>query len=151
MSHTFRTLVELNGKTATGLRVPAEVVEALGQGRRPKVRVTIGPHTYRSTVAVYSDEFMLPLSAANREAAGVAAGETVEVTLEADLAERTVEVPGELAAALASRAGARAAFDKLSFTAQRERVEAVTSAKRAETRERRIAKIVAELAGDGIA
>ncbi|WP_409182069.1 YdeI/OmpD-associated family protein [Amycolatopsis sp. VS8301801F10] len=150
MSHTFRTLVELNGKTATGFRVPAEVVEALDQGRRPKVRVTIGPHTYRSTVAVYSGEFMLPLSAANREAAGVAAGETVEVTLEADLAERTVEMPDDLAAALAERSGARAAFDKLSFTAQRERAEAVTSAKRAETRRRRIAKIVAELAGDGL-
>ncbi|ATY10777.1 hypothetical protein CU254_10070 [Amycolatopsis sp. AA4] len=151
MSHTFRTLVELNGKTATGLRVPAEVVEALDQGRRPKVRVMIGPHTYRSTVSVYSGEFMLPLSAANREAAGVAAGETVEVTLEADLAERTVELPDDLASALARRTGARAAFDKLSFTAQRERAEAVTSAKRAETRERRIAKIVAELAGDGLA
>ncbi|WP_409465915.1 YdeI/OmpD-associated family protein [Amycolatopsis sp. GA6-003] len=150
MSHTFRTLVELNGKTATGFRVPAEVVEALDQGRRPKVRVTIGPHTYRSTVAVYSGEFMLPLSAANRAAAGVAAGETVEVTLEADLAERTVEMPDDLAAALAERPGARAAFDKLSFTAQRERAEAVTSAKRAETRRRRIAKIVAELAGDGL-
>ncbi|UKD55589.1 YdeI/OmpD-associated family protein [Amycolatopsis sp. FU40] len=150
MSHTFSTLVELNGKTATGFRVPAEVVEALGQGRRPKVRVTIGPYTYRSTVAVYSGEFMLPLSAANREAAGVAAGETVEVTLEADLAERTVEMPDDLASALAERTGARAAFDKLSFTAQRERTEAVTSAKRAETRERRIAKIVAELAGDGL-
>lgn len=147
MSHTFRALVELNGKTATGIRVPAEVVEAFGQGRRPKVRVTIGPHTYRSTVAVYSGEFMLPLSAANREAAGVAAGETVEVTLEADLAERTVQLPDDLASALAERTGARAAFEKLSFTAQRERAEAVASAKRAETRERRIAKIVAELSG----
>ncbi|WP_337824363.1 YdeI/OmpD-associated family protein [Amycolatopsis sp. A1MSW2902] len=55
-----------------------------------------------------------------------------------------------MASALAARPGARAAFDKLSFTAQRERTEAVTSAKRAETRERRIAKIVAELAGDGL-
>ncbi|WP_020657848.1 YdeI/OmpD-associated family protein [Amycolatopsis benzoatilytica] len=146
MAHTFTAVVELNGKTATGLRVPAEVVEALGQGRKPKVRVTIGAHTYRSTVAVYGGEFMLPLSAANREAAGVSAGETVAVTLEADLAERTVEVPAELAAAM-EQAGVRAVFDRLSFTAQRERAEAVTSAKRTETRERRIAKIVAELAG----
>jgi len=146
MAHTFPALVELNGKTATGFRVPEAVVSALGQGRKPKVRVTIGPHTYRSTVAVYGGEFMLPLSAANREAAGVAAGETVEVTLEADLAERTVEVPPELATALAE-AGVRAAFEGLSFTAQRERAEAVASAKREETRERRIAKIVAELGG----
>ncbi|WP_439658638.1 DUF1905 domain-containing protein [Lentzea sp. HUAS TT2] len=56
--HSFTTLVELNGKTATG------------QGRKPRVLVTIGPRTYRSTVAVYDGDFMLPLSAANREAAG---------------------------------------------------------------------------------
>ncbi|MGH3683138.1 MAG: DUF1905 domain-containing protein, partial [Natronosporangium sp.] len=49
----FRTVIELGGKTATGFRVPSEVVEALGAGKKPKVRVTIGSHTYRSTVAVY--------------------------------------------------------------------------------------------------
>ncbi|WP_033293340.1 YdeI/OmpD-associated family protein [Amycolatopsis jejuensis] len=145
MSHTFTTLIELNGKTATGFRVPADVVDALGQGKKPKVRVTIGPHVYRTTVAVYGGEFMLPLSAVNREAAGVNAGETVEVTLEADLEERTVEIPAELASALDQHPGAREAFAKLSYTAQRERADAVTSAKRPETRERRIAKIAAEL------
>ncbi|GGM86563.1 hypothetical protein GCM10011609_23850 [Lentzea pudingi] len=144
--HTFTTPVELNGKTATGLRVPADVVEALGQGRKPKVLVTIGAHTYRSTVAVYGGDFMLPLSAANREAAGVAAGDTVEVALEPDLAERTVEVPEDLAAALDANPAARAAFTALSYSNQRQRTEAVAAAKQAETRARRIAKIVADLA-----
>ncbi|MEU3645774.1 YdeI/OmpD-associated family protein [Lentzea sp. NPDC034063] len=143
--HTFTTLVELNGKTATGLRVPADVVEALGQGKKPRVAVTIGVHTYRSTVAVYGGDFMLPLSAANREAAGVAAGDTVEVTLEPDLAERTVEVPGDLAAALDRDPAVRAAFTALSYSNQRQRAEAVAAAKQPETRARRIEKIIAEL------
>ncbi|MEV6899150.1 YdeI/OmpD-associated family protein [Amycolatopsis sp. NPDC051372] len=147
MSATFVTLIELGEKTATGFAVPAEVVTALGSGKRPKVLVTLGAHTYRSTIVVYGGTFMLPLSAVNREAAGVAAGDEVEVTVELDTAERTVEVPDDLAAALGAHPGARAAFDRLSYTAQRERAEAVASAKRPETRERRLAKIVAELAG----
>ncbi|MET1231561.1 MAG: DUF1905 domain-containing protein, partial [Candidatus Limnocylindrales bacterium] len=63
----FRTTIQLEGKTATGFRVPVEIVEALGTGKRPPVRVTIGPHVYRSTVAAYGDVYMLPLSAENRE------------------------------------------------------------------------------------
>ncbi|MFI6094880.1 YdeI/OmpD-associated family protein [Lentzea sp. NPDC051213] len=143
--HTFTTLIELNGKTATGFRVPKDVVEALGQGKKPKVRVTIGAHTYRSTVAVYGGDFMLPLSAANREAAGVGAGDTIEVTLESDLAERTVELPDDLAAALDRHPAARAAFTALSYSNQRQRAEAVAAAKQPETRARRIEKIIAEL------
>ncbi len=145
MAERFSAEIELGGKTATGFRVPAEVVDALGSGRRPRVVITIGPHTYRSTVAVMGGAYLLPLSAENRTAAGVAAGDIVEVTLELDTAERTVEVPVELATALAAAPGARAAFDALSYTARRERALAVESAKQAETRERRIAKIVAEL------
>lgn len=45
----FRATVELNGKTATGIEVPEEVVTALGSGARPPVAVTIGGHTYRTT------------------------------------------------------------------------------------------------------
>ena len=96
----FRSVVQLEGKTATGFRVPPEVVAALGTGKRPPVRVTIGGHTYRSTVAAYGDVFMLPLSAENRMAAGVAAGDEIEVELELDTAPREVTVPADLAAAL---------------------------------------------------
>ncbi|WP_245670756.1 DUF1905 domain-containing protein [Nocardia flavorosea] len=102
---TFDTVIELAGKTATGFRVPAPVVEELGSGKKPKVAVRIGGHTYRSTVAVYGGEYMLPLSAENRNAAGVSAGETVTVDVELDTSERTVTVPGDLAAALAGGLG----------------------------------------------
>ena len=97
----FRTTVELGGRTATGLRVPAEIVEALGSGKKPAVRVTIGGHTYRSTVATRGGVYLLPLSGENRTAAGVAAGDEVDVDIELDDQPREVTVPDDLAAALA--------------------------------------------------
>ncbi|HEU5483302.1 MAG TPA: YdeI/OmpD-associated family protein [Microlunatus sp.] len=143
--HRFRATIELHGKTATGFEVPAEVVSALASGKKPKVSVTIGPHTYRSTVAVYGDLYMLPLSAENRTAAGVAAGQRVDVELVLDSAPRTVAVPDDLAAALRERPEAKAAFDALSYSHRRAHVLAVEAAKRPETRARRVAKAVEQL------
>ena len=143
MKATFTTHVELaEGLNATGLRVPAEAVAALGKGKRPKVTISLEGYTYRSTIAAYGDLFMLPLSAANREAAGVKAGDQVEVTIELDLAPRTVDVPVDLVAALTAKPGATAAFDALSYTKRKEHVRQVEEAKALETRVRRIARIV---------
>lgn len=139
---TFRTVVELGGKTATGFRVPDEVVAGLGPGRRPAVIVRIGSHTYRSTVAVMDGVFMLPLSAENREAAGVAAGDEVEVTVEADTAPREVTVPDDFAAALDADPEARRTFDALSYSNKRFHVEPIVGAKAEETRRRRIEKSI---------
>ncbi|MGW0518892.1 YdeI/OmpD-associated family protein [Crossiella sp. NPDC003009] len=141
----FSTTVVLGGKTATGLQVPAEVVEALGAGKRPAVLVTVGGHTYRSTVAVMGGEFWLPLSAENRTAAGVAAGAQVEVTVALDSAPRTVELPEDLAAALAAEPAAAEFFRGISYSNQRWHVLNVDGAKTEETRARRIAKSVAVL------
>ena len=138
----FQTVIELGGKTATGFRIPEEVVQALGTGKRPAVTVRIGPHTYRSTVAAYGDVYMLPLSADNREAAGVAAGDAVEVEVELDTAPRVMEVPTDFAAALDAEPAARRTFDGLSYSNQRYHVESVTGAKTPETRQRRIEKSV---------
>lgn len=146
MKTTFTTLVwkdrELN---ATGLPVPADVIAALGKGKRPPVKVTINRHTYRSTVAVMGGDFMLPLSQENREAAGVKAGDEVRVTLELDTESRLVPAPSDLAAALKKKKGATAAFDALAPSMRKEYVRQVESAKAPETRARRIAKIVAKL------
>jgi hypothetical protein len=142
----FQMTVQAHGKTATGFEVPDEVVAALGRGKRVPVVVTIAGHSYRSTIAPYRGQNLLPLSAPNREAAGVVAGQVVDVDLEVDDAPRTVDVPDDLAAALAD-ARAREVFDGLSFTRQRELVEAVLGAKKAETRERRVAQAVQEVAG----
>jgi hypothetical protein len=140
----FRTTIELGGKTATGFEVPPDVVDGLGAGRRPAVAVTINGYTYRTTVAVMGGRFMVPLSAENRAPAGVAAGDEVDVDIELDDRPREVEVPADLAAAL-DAAGARARFDALSFTYRKEHARTVEDAKTDETRQRRIAKIVASL------
>ncbi len=146
MKTTFMTTVQKDDNVnATGLPVPAEAVAALGKGKKPPVKVTIGGHTYRSTVAAYGDVYMLPLSAENRTAAGVSAGDQVEVTLELDLEPRTVAVPDDLAAALAAKPGAAEAFAALSYSARKEFVRQVESAKAEETRTRRIASIVAKV------
>ncbi|MFC4119085.1 YdeI/OmpD-associated family protein [Nonomuraea zeae] len=142
----FRSTIELGGKTATGFEVPAEVVEGLGSGKRPAVTVTIGSYTYRSTVAPMGGRFMLPLSAENREGAGVAAGDAVEVDVELDTAPREIEVPGDLAAALDLVPEAKAFFESLSYSRRRRWVLAVEAAKKPETRQRRVADTVAKLA-----
>lgn len=136
---TLRVATDMD---AMGIEVPPTIVEGFGQGKRPKVSVTLKGYTYRSTVSVMGGKFMLPLAKVHREAAGVTGGDKVEVTLELDTAPREVEVPKDLAAAL-KKAGARAAFDKLAFTHRKEHVRAIEEAKAAETRLRRIEKAVA--------
>lgn len=143
----FRATIELGGKTATGFEVPDDVVARLGPGKRHAVRVRVGGHTYRSTVAVMGGRFLLPLSAENRAAAGVAAGDEVEVEVAADLAPRTVDVPEDLAALLAADAAAQATFDGLAPGQRKEWVRWVTEAKKPETRADRAGKTVEALAG----
>jgi hypothetical protein len=138
----FRATLQLEGRTATGLRVPPEVVEALGGGKRPPVTVTINGYSYRNTIAVYGDVYMLGVSAEHRAAAGVSAGDELDVELQLDTAPREVEVPEDLAAALAGEPEARAFYDGLSYSNRRWYVLSVEGAKTAETRQRRVAKAV---------
>ncbi len=104
--------------------------------------MTIGGHAYRSTVAVYGGEFMLPLSAENRTGAGVAAGDEVDVDLELDTEPREVSVPADLAAALEAEPKALRCFDGLSYSKKRQYVNSIADAKTTETRQRRIAKAI---------
>ena len=144
----FETTVELGGKTATGLRVPSEVVDALGSGKRPAVTVTIGRHTYRSTIATMGGAFFIPLSAENRTAAGVAAGDQVDVQVELDTEPRVLEVPADFAAALDAAPVARTAFDKMSYSHRRQWTMSIDDAKTPATRQRRIDKAITELSKD---
>jgi hypothetical protein len=123
--------------------IPIEFDQRAVFGRaRPPVVVELGGHSYRSTIAVMNGVTFVPLRRSNREAAGVTQGDVVEVTLTLDTAPRTVELPEALADAL-DAAGVRDGWARLSYSAQREQVEAVSGAKRAETREKRIAAAVA--------
>ena len=143
----FRTTILLNGKTATGLEVPPELVDALGAGKKPAVTVTIGGYSYRSTVAVMGGKFMLPFSAEHRAATGLGAGDEVEVSLSLDTAPRELVVPDDFAAALDAAPQARTAFDALSYSNRRRYVLSIDEAKTSETRQRRIEKSVITLLG----
>lgn len=141
----FTSVVELGGKTATGIAVPEEVVTALGSGKRPAVKIRVGQHTYRTTVARMGERYFVPLSAENREAAGVAAGDEVDVLIELDAEPRELAIPSDLAEAFAQTPAARTFFDSLSFTHRKEWVRWIEESKRPETREARLAKTLALL------
>jgi hypothetical protein len=137
----FTTIVGSDDPSSLFIVIPAEVVAALGDKKRPPVRVTLnGAYTYRSTVSVYDGRYYLPIRREIREACGLAPGMPLDVTLALDEEPRQVEVPDDLAAALAGDPEACAVFDRLSFTHQREYVEWITGAKREETRTRRVAQ-----------
>ncbi|GAA4929564.1 hypothetical protein HD597_004305 [Nonomuraea thailandensis] len=140
----FRTLVE-PAEPMRGLEVPEEVVEALGGGKRPRVTITLNGHTWKSRVAIMRGRCLLGLSNANRRAAGVATGEEVEVELELDAEPPVVAEPGDFARALDADPAARAAYDRLSHSRKREHVLAIESAKKPETRARRIDQALARL------
>jgi hypothetical protein len=141
----FRTTIIQEGKTATGFRVPDDVVAALGSGRRPAVTVTINGYTYRNTVAVFGGVSMIGVSAEHRAGARIAGGDEVEVDLELDTAPRVVTLPDDFAAALDAEPDARRTFDGLSYSNRSWHVLQVTGAKTDETRSRRIAKSIEAL------
>lgn len=138
------TLLQMGNNT--GIEVPDEVVSALDAGRRPAVVVNVNGFEYRSTVAVMGGKNLLPFSAERRRESGIAGGDAIEVDLTLDTAPRSVEVPDDLQAAL-DAAAATAGWDKLAPSARKAHVTAVAGAKAAETRARRIAKIVDGLKG----
>jgi Bacteriocin-protection, YdeI or OmpD-Associated/Domain of unknown function (DUF1905) len=140
----FRTHVE-PPEPMRGLEVPPEVVESLGHGKRPPVRITINGHSWRSRVAIMRGRYLLGLSKANRQAAGVDTGDEVEVELEFDPEPRVVVEPEDFARALDADPVARAAYDRLPDGRKREHVLAIERAKKPETRTRRIEKALVTL------
>ncbi len=141
----FHTKILQGSKTATGIEFPAKVVEALGAGKRPPVRVTINGYTYRSTVAVMDGKYMLGVSAEVRAAAGVAGGDEVDVEVELDTAPRDVTVPPELRKALAANPKAKAFFEQLSYSKKRLYTVPIEKGKTEETRQRNLAKAMSVL------
>ncbi|KQZ88219.1 hypothetical protein ASD62_01630 [Phycicoccus sp. Root563] len=145
----FTAELQQTGRTTTGFEVPREVVDGLGGGKRPKVTVTLNGATYRSSVAPMGGSSWVGVSAENRALTGAVGGRTYEVELELDTAPRTVEVPAELAAALAGDPAAQAAWAKLSYSHQRQHALAIEGAKAAETRARRVDKTLEALRSKG--
>ena len=142
----FRTeLLGEPGATATGMVIPAEVVEALGSGKRPAVKVTLnGRYTYRNTVAVMGGAYMIGVSADHRAGAGVNAGDMLEVDLELDTEKREVEVPADLEAAIDAAPDAKRTFDGLSYSEKLMLVNKM-NVKNPDVRQGRIQGTVAQL------
>lgn len=141
----FHTTILQGDKTATGIEIPPEIVEALGAGKRPAVTITINGFTYRSSIAVMGGAYMVGVSAENRSRTRVSGGDEVDVDIELDTAPREVVVPPDFAAALDAEPAARATFDRLSYSNKSWHVLQVTGAKTDETRTRRILKSLVAL------
>lgn len=141
----FRTTVLHSGKTATGIEVPGKIVDALGRGKRPPVKVTINGYTYRNTVAVMGGVYMIGISSEHRAGAGVAGGDEVDVDIELDTAPREVTIPADFAVALDAEPAARRTFDALSYSNRSWHTLQIQGAKSDETRQRRIAKSIESL------
>jgi bifunctional DNA-binding transcriptional regulator/antitoxin component of YhaV-PrlF toxin-antitoxin module len=124
--------------------VPFDVREVFGKAR-PPVKVSVNGHSYRSTISVYDGKYYLPVRSDHREAAGVKAGDIVEVTIAPDNEVREVDVPAELATLFAKNRRAKASWERLRYTSRKEHALAILSAKKPETRARRLQKILQTL------
>ena len=143
----FSTTLLQAGKTATGIKIPEEMIEKLGGGKKPLVKVTINNFTYRSAVAVMGGAYMVGVNAENREGANVKGGDKINVTIELDTEERIVEVPAEFQKQLTKNAAAKKMFDTLSNSKKKALIIPIANAKTDETRNRNIEKALRALTG----
>ena len=140
--HTFTAVIQNAGGGGAFVEVPFDVEEAFGS-KRPKIRALIEGVPYRGTlVRMGGPNHMLIILRSIREQIGKTFGDVVKVTVEADVEERVVAVPAELKRVFQSEKEARAVFEKLSYTHQKEYVVWITEAKKEETRQKRIAKTI---------
>jgi hypothetical protein len=145
-SHSFDSVVEQTGRTATSLEIPLDVRDLFGNPH-PPIKVTINSHTYRATPAVYGGRYYVSLSRTNREAARVSAGDQIKVTIQEDAEPRKIEAPPDLAAALDDDDEARDFWDRLSYSHRREYVEWLEDSKRDATRANRVHKAIQAMRG----
>jgi hypothetical protein len=137
-SRTFKAKVGADDKNLV-VEVPFDVKEVFGKAR-PPIIITVAGYSFPSTVMVYGGKPFIGVRRSHFEAAKLAPGKTVSITMRLDTSSRTVDVPPDLAKALKANKAAKAAWDALSFTHQREHAEAIVGAKKPETRERRVQK-----------
>jgi hypothetical protein len=138
----FRAELLASGKTTTGFEVPDHLVDELGGGSRPKVTVTVNGFAFRTSIARMGGRYLLGVSAERRVAAGIEAGDVLDVAVVLDTAPRVVAVPGDLAAALAQHPTAKACWESLSYSKQLWHALQVENAKADDTRAKRVAKSI---------
>jgi len=140
----YRTLVIPSGN-ATGVEVPADVMQVLGPEAHPLVAITINCHAWRSRVALMRGQRLIGISTANRAGARIAEGDIVEVDLQPDREPRDVSLPSDLLHALNGAPAARIAFERLPLGLKRKHAANIEKAKSVDVRQRRIGRLVATL------
>jgi hypothetical protein len=136
------TLVSDEGSSATGIIVPFDVPETFGTRARVPVRGTINGYPFRSSLMPMGGCYIMAVNKTMREGAKVAAGDEVDMVMERDVEERTIEAPAELKKELAKNKKAQARWDELAYTVKKEMANAITGAKQEETKKRRLAKVM---------
>jgi len=138
--HTFTATIQNAGGGGAFVEVPFDVEEAFGS-KRPKVKAMIEGVPYRGILTRMGTEcHLLIILKEIREKIGKTFGDEVKITVEPDIEPRVIEVPSELKKAFKTEKEAKAFFEKLSYTHQREYVMWINEAKRVETRLNRIRK-----------
>ena len=140
--HTFTGRIQNAGGGGGFVEIPFDVEEEFGS-KRPKVKALIEGVPYRGTlVRMGGEHHMLLILKGIREQVGKTFGDEVKIVLEADTEPRVVTVPPDLMKELKKNKGAKAVFDKLAYTHQREYVRWIEEAKRDETRANRVTKTI---------
>jgi hypothetical protein len=143
LKKTFKATIVRDGSICF-IPVPFDPKPVFGKVRAP-VKVSLNGYTYRSTIASMGDGPCIPLRRSHREAAGLEGGENLDVTLELDEEKREVAPPADLVKALKAKPAAWDRWRELSYSHQREHVEALESAKKPDTRARRLQAVVQTL------
>jgi len=141
----FDATLDLDGKTATGITVPPDIIESLGAGKRPSVLITVNGHSFSTTIGSMKGAFKIPVSAERRGLIGAEAGETLHVSMILDEAPAEIKVPSELAEALASDRGSAEFFAGLTQSQRKGYIVSIEGAKTSDTRQRRVEKALAAL------
>lgn len=140
----FRTSLRGDGKPASFIEIPQEVMAVFNGRIRVKVAAKLNGFAYRTTIFSMGDCIGIPVRKEIREKAGLEFGKTIDVVLEEDLKERVMKIPADLANELKT-SGLTSVFRKLSYTRQKESIQSIESAKTPETRKRRIEKVINSL------
>src|SRR5580693_5223233 len=139
----FRAKIE--GKEAgvvAAIAPPVDVPKFFGTRARVPIRGTINGYPYRSSLSPCGTRHMMPVNKILREGAGVAPGDVVDVVMERDEEERTVEAPPELQRELVKSKTAQGRWDELAFSHKKEMANSISGAKQDETKKRRLAKVM---------
>ena len=141
----FDATLDLDGKTATGITVPPEIIESLGGGKRPTVQVTVNGYSFSTMIGSMKGAFKIPVSAERRKLINAAAGDAIRVSVVLDTAPTEMVVPSDLAEALAADQPTADFFAGLTASQRKGFIVPIEDAKTSDTRRRRVEKALLAL------